>query len=803
MSSVPPSVDHRASGAGRVARVWRNSVIASALLLAALAALLLGASRATLRQQIAVGAGDERALAGFYEPESNALGGFRWSRPGATLFIYGADGRQTLVQLRLNAARPDASAAALTLESGVFRGSIAVGSTWRRYTLLVPTRRTDDTALVFGGDALRPPGDNRDLGVTLSDITISPLGGPLGGVPPERAIFLLSIAPLIWLGALALGLVPRAALALGVASLAIVFLAAASPLESGYWLPTFGWPWWPALGLIVLAAWPQIDAWRAGAGGWVQLRIAVPTPGVGRWELAALLGLTLLALVLRLVSLDTLPLGLWRDEARHGLIALEILRDPTYRPVYVVQGADLPALLFYLDALAIGAIGPGVASVRLVSALAGALTPLALWWAGRPLLGRGGALAGAALLAWAAWSLSMSRWGFPATLDQLLTLLAVGLALRGLGGWQGRAWARGALLGLAGAIAALAAYAYHTGRLTPLLLTALVVCLLGRDRLAWRRAASGLALALLLGLLVLAPLLRFIADDFAGYNRRTSAVAFSTIQDAGVHAPLLLLLQNARSYALMWHVAGDRNGRHHLPGAPMVDAVTGALLLGGLALAARRRGTPLTLLTLWLTLGLVPALLSAGAPHAMRSLPALAPACLLAGGALAALLRELQRRGSRRLAVLGGGALLAASCALNGWQYAVQMPRDPAVQEAFDVPETMMGRLLAAQRADPGQVTVCIPAGARANEVVRFLGAGAPVALFDPDRGCSGPAASSTLLAISAGADEALVARARAALGPGVVELDPPRYPDGRPIVRLFGVGDAAARLARQTFAAK
>jgi hypothetical protein len=85
-----------------------------------------------------------------------------------------------------------------------------------------------------------------------------------------------------------------------------------------------------------------------------------------------LLGLCfLIALGLRLYQLDQVPFGLWRDEARHGLLALRILNDATFRPVYVPGEADLPALLFYLQTLPIRVLGPTTFAVRLIPALAG------------------------------------------------------------------------------------------------------------------------------------------------------------------------------------------------------------------------------------------------------------------------------------------------------------------------------------------------------------------------------------------------------------------------------------------------
>jgi hypothetical protein len=370
-----------------------------------------------------------------------------------------------------------------------------------------------------------------------------------------------------------------------------------------------------------------------------------------------------------------------------------------------------------------------------------------------------------------------------------------------------RRWSSLAGWSLAGALGALSAYAYHTGRLAPLVLAALVALRLGGDRVAWRRAAPGLVVAALTGLLVLVPLLRFVAGDFAGYNRRTAAVAFYTNEDAGVHAPLLLLLRNAERYLLMWHVAGDANGRHHAPGAPMVDVVTGTLLLVGLALAARGDSRA-RLVLVWVGLGLVPGLLSTGAPHAMRGLPALAPACALAGLGLAWLTRDREpdprstasRRRRLLLALLS--LVLAASLALNLNLYFHQMTRDPQVEGAFDVPETAMGRLVHAHTAAPElqHVRVFLPAGVRESEVVRFLGAGAQPGYFDVDEGLSAPPGAQALLLLPAEASVDVRAAAVAALGPGARELDAPRSADGRPLLVVYGVGQGAEEFLRVAF---
>src|SRR5512143_4216278 len=46
-----------------------------------------------------------------------------------------------------------------------------------------------------------------------------------------------------------------------------------------------------------------------------------------------------------------------------------------------------------------------------------------------------------------------------------------------------------------------------------------------------------------------------------------------------------VLARNTAAHAAMFHVAGDRNGRHNLPGAPMLDPVTGVFFAVGLLFA--------------------------------------------------------------------------------------------------------------------------------------------------------------------------------------------------------------------------
>lgn len=829
------------------------------LMLLAILPLLLGARLAQMDRRLSVEDPiARRTLVGFYDVERNPTDVFRWSRPEAALFLFGFDGRSVQVMMRLAAPRGGADPPTILISMrGRPVGAFSVAPGWRRYYLITPTDPAGDTPLALRTAAYRPPGDGRDLGVALSDVATSPIDGSAWLPPPVRTIFLASFPLLGWLSLiwrqprrtpagmrLRWGIVAFLALLGGV--------AAAFPIESGYLLPTVGWPWWPLLPLALVVAWRPAQPLRKRAaarlreagqmvvwGGAIlaltmvaALRLGL-SPAIGMTalvaatvltvaalrlnaectaddagltryhEAAALAVITAVALALRIYRLDDLPSGMWRDEARHGLLALRIWNDPAYRPVYVVAGADLPALLFYLMAPVLAITGPGVGAARLVSALAGALMPLALWWAARPILGVRASLYGAALLAWASWGLSMSRWAFPATLDHLLELTAIGVMWRALG--QPVRWRAAVCMALAGALAALAAYAYHTGRLAPLVFAALTAVRLGRDSGAWRRALPALGAAAIAGIIVLLPLLTFIASDFEGYNRRTGAVAISNAQNLEKRT-MALVLDNIARYLGMWHVAGDPNGRHHAPGAPMLDPLAGTCFAIGVGLAIANWRSKTSAPLLWLALALIPGIFSTNAPHAMRSLGALAPSCMLAGMALDASIRSTRCAGAQQRSIASAVvvATFIVSLAFNVWLYFGEMPRNPAVYNEFDQTETAAGRVArtAATANDPRLRAVQIFLDRRLIErdTVRFLTSDLSVGVFDGIR-LSEAVTGDALLILPPDASDSERAAALSALGPAARELPPPLLPDGKTQLFLaYGVGDGAQWLLEGTF---
>jgi hypothetical protein len=433
--------------------------------------LVFGADRPP--QYWAVGEENEPILTRFHGNEQNETDRFRWSYPQATLFIYGYRGAPALIELRLAAPRREGIAPAqviFTHQDGQLVTTTVAGY-WRYYRFLLPTSTTGESFLRWSTEPYVAPPDIRELGLALSRVNFlttverPPLSGQMIG---------WAILPLLvwWAGTLWRWDERLRNILTGLALLPAIGLAS-FPVGAEYWLPSLPWPWWPLAPVLILALWPSLAnylqrlskritpqprwSWFGiilAFAGLIAIRFGVPAwiallpviSGVWLvWPLItddeegsvwpvgrSLLLITGIALATRLIELDQMPLALWRDESRHGLLALRVWTEPTFRPIYVVKDADLPALFFYLVAPIVGNWGAHAWSVRLVSALAGAFTPLALYWFASPLIGRRAAVLAAALLAWASWSLSMSRWAFPATLDHLLVLTAGGCYGEGL-----------------------------------------------------------------------------------------------------------------------------------------------------------------------------------------------------------------------------------------------------------------------------------------------------------------------------------------------------------------------------------
>lgn len=415
-------------------------------------------------------------------------------------------------------------------------------------------------------------------------------------------------------------------------------------------------------------------------------------------ELLVLLAILAVALMLRTVELDSLPAGVHGDEAVVGAEAQRILREGSIGP-YSRHAGGQPTGPIYVSALAIALLGPSIETLRLVSAVAGVLTVLALWVVLRRNLGPGVALAAAALLAVLPWHVHFSRIAYPLIFWPLLAVLLGGALAEALRSGSWRWWAvTGVLLG--GGV-----YVYNAH---PLLVavtgTTILVSLLvfERDRLpALRRHVAGLLVCALCALVVVLPMMDYARGEGARYGKHFRDV--STFEQKEWHA-LDSRPEQARfigtTYVSYWSGLCCESELDPVDGTGLTPLVPVGLLFlaaAGLGIALRTRRTPLIWFALIAVVAMPAATFLTEGGLARRTF-ILAP-LLAMFGALA--LVQLYRYLRRRMPKTGGVALAAAALALGlvGYQSVVvyfDQFAAPEVQErVLALPMTDSARFMA------------------------------------------------------------------------------------------------------------
>lgn len=431
------------------------------------------------------------------------------------------------------------------------------------------------------------------------------------------------------------------------------------------------------------------------------------------WQVAAWLLIGATALFFRLWRFDELPFGIWYDEAENGLQALRILRSEDFWPIFV-GSIHAPAHYLYLIAFFFQTVDVSVQSIRLVSVVMGLATVAAAFLVGRELFGRTLGLAAAFIVAVARWNVNFSRIGMYNASTPLFELLTVGFLLRAMrrGRYFDYALA-GLWLGLG--LCFYAAFQLFVGVIVLFLLWTTLV-----QRGFLRRTWSGLLVLLATAALVIAPVVLYAYSKPEVYFERTKDTSIfadqtpvdelpmwvsnlcvqlpTTWQDRCQRTPLLV--ENARKHLLMFNYQGDPNGRHNLPGEPMVDNVTAALLVLGVGLCLVRFWRPRAmLLLLWLGVMLLGGILSLGfeAPQSLRSIGTQPAVYLLALVPLSALQGAWQRSGGRAYPHL----FIVPLCGLLAWigytnfhTYFYRQAADFASWNAFSTPETLTAKLL-------------------------------------------------------------------------------------------------------------
>jgi 4-amino-4-deoxy-L-arabinose transferase-like glycosyltransferase len=348
------------------------------------------------------------------------------------------------------------------------------------------------------------------------------------------------------------------------------------------------------------------------------------TPRLG-WANIVLLFILLVGTGLRLWHISSLPEGIWSDEADSAADAVRLLHAP-FQAFAPGNYGHNPSLYFYALAAAIRIGGDNIETVRVTSALFGVAGIAVAFGVGYQIFGVPAALYSASLMAMAQWAITFSRIALPNIPIPAITGLGYMFFIIAMHRPRPFWFAlSGTMLGLS--------FLTYPGAYIPAGVPVLLLYGRSRSDPVFAAASRSGRLFLLLGLLAsAAPMLTTLFLDGNYVLGRVHVTSLFNEYHDTKHQ-LLGLLDNVRSYMLMFTVQGDRNGRHNLSGMPMLDEISGVLFLLGLGICFRQwRLWQCRILLFWLGASLLSGILSleSEAPHGPRTLGGLVPALVIA-----------------------------------------------------------------------------------------------------------------------------------------------------------------------------
>lgn len=447
----------------------------------------------------------------------------------------------------------------------------------------------------------------------------------------------------------------------------------------------------------------------------------------GNWTLVALALILLLGAYFRLHKLTELPPEMTSDHVEKLLDSQRIL-DGTPQVFFANNGGREP---FQMYAMALFSQLPGMGmnftALKILAVIEALITLPVLWWMGREIIGerdrRLGNLVGltlAALVAASYWHTAMTRLSLRIIVTPLVTALLIIYLARAL-----RHNRRNDFI-LAGLILGLGLYTYQAVRMLPVVIVVgvgLALVFKARNWQARGRYVVNLATLVVISFVCFVPLFGFSLQYPEDFWRRTSGrlLGDDVIQTTDAEGNIVyrnaslqeridafnknvpVLMDNIRNALLMFNWKGDVAWINGVPNAPEMDALTGTLLIVGvaawLARMIRRRDVMDWLLLPMLFIMLLPSAFSIAYPlenpSATRTSGALPEAYLLAAlplGLMAFSLRKIlpDKTGQIAGAALVSGMVLGAFL-MNANLY---FGRYPEAYIAPSLPYSEPGRIL-------------------------------------------------------------------------------------------------------------
>jgi hypothetical protein len=370
-----------------------------------------------------------------------------------------------------------------------------------------------------------------------------------------------------WRGARALLLT-----ASGLCAVSLLFGLAQRDLPGGYNPLTA--LWLAALGLGIAAFTP----WPLRRPVWPDWRHAAPIATLG-----------VVALLVRVWQIGSIPGTLGGDEGSQGLEAIRVLNGAINNP-FTTGWLGVPTMSFYFNAPSIALFGHTAFALRLPWAFVGAATVIVTYFLVARLHGPTLGLISAGFLAGFHYHIHFARLGSNQVADALFVALALLALYRGYDQRSPLFWA------LCGATIGIAQYFYAGARFTAIVVAVCVILLALRDGPRfWREQRTGLLALLWVGLVTSGPMIQYAIRFPSDYNARINMVGIvqsgwleseQAIRGTGA---LPILIDQFWRAALLYNAYPDRTVWYGSP-APLFNLVEGAFFLLGLGYSVLHLG---------------------------------------------------------------------------------------------------------------------------------------------------------------------------------------------------------------------
>lgn len=431
------------------------------------------------------------------------------------------------------------------------------------------------------------------------------------------------------------------------------------------------------------------------------------------WQLITILGV---ATFLRFFRLASLPPGLHPDEAANGLDVISMIEKGKFAAIYDTNGPREALFLYFQgifawigNAFHIASLNYTPLALRIAPAIIGVVTVWGIYLLGKELYNRNVGLFAAAALTVSAWHIQFSRNGFRAIMAPLALIFLFYFFMKAYKEGKLRYYIA------TGITFALGFYTYLSFRMAPLVLIALLIFILIKDKKFLSRNWKNISWMAAVFLIVMMPMFvhfYHVPGDILG---RSSTSVMNKDLNGG--NPVGTFLTGIGKTALMFNVHGDENYRHNLGGSPMLDPIVGILFwLGAILVLLKLNKIENFLMLMWVGALALPEVLTAeGIPHALRIVGIIPVVFLCVGLAANWIIEKLKVEKYSTYVLMG---LLLLSGLFGYYKYFVDFPSHGETGEAYA--EDMVAIANDINAGEPGRNNILV-VGEYGTKTIEFI----------------------------------------------------------------------------------